>query len=109
MKIIKSNVKPKLFLTEKWNEIVRIFESQTNSSNEYGGNFEEDGELDTLIQYFLGYLSKLTIKHGFDHIVEGVHLDIWKRRIWTLTENAGLLPPIIWKDEMENEQNDFYN
>jgi hypothetical protein len=93
MKIRKTNVKPKLFLTEKWNQIVKTFELQINETNECNV-IVEDGELDILIQHFIGYLSKLTIKYGFDYTVEGIHLDIWKRRIWTLTENAGLLPQI---------------
>ena len=31
-------------------------------------------------------------------------MDLWKERIWSLIENAGLLPEIAWKDELEAER-----
>jgi hypothetical protein len=92
-------MKNKKYLTKKWHEIERIYNLSTKNTNVYGNNFHIEGELDTLIDYFLVYLSKLTLKYGYDYTVEGVHLDIWKRRIWTLTENAGLLPPFV-EDEI---------
>ena len=36
--------------------------------------------------------------------VEGLHIDKWKDRVWNLIENAGLLPNIAWKDELEDEK-----
>ena len=30
-------------------------------------------------------------------------MDLWKERIWSLIENAGLLPEIAWKDELAAE------
>ena len=96
-------MKDNKFLTAKWLEIKKMFETNTNGSKEYGSNFPIDGELDELTQHFLGYIAKLTLSKGFDAEVEGVHLNLWKERIWSLIENAGLLPNIAWKDELEEE------
>jgi len=96
-------MKEKMFLTNKWIEIKKMFEANTNGSKEYGSNFELDGELDELTQHFLGYIAELTLSKGFDAEVEGVKLDLWKERIWSLIENAGLLPNIAWKDELEED------
>ena len=96
-------MKEKMFLTNKWIEIKKTFEANTNGSKEYGSNFELDGELDELTQHFLGYIAKLTLSKGFDAEVEGVKLDLWKERIWSLIENAGLLQNIDWKDELEED------
>ena len=97
-------MKENKFLTNKWLEIKKMFDANTNGSKEYGSNFEIDGELDELTQHFLGYITKLTLSKGFDAEVEGVKLDLWKERIWSLIENAGLLPNIAWKDELEDEK-----
>lgn len=97
-------MKDNKFLTNKWLEIKKMFEANTNGSKEYSSNFELDGELDELTQHFLGYIAKLTLSKGFDAEVEGVKLDLWKERIWSLIENAGLLPNIAWKDELEEEK-----
>ena len=93
----------KSVLTPKWQEIKAMFEANTNGSKEYGSNFELDGELDQLTQHFLGYIAKLTLSRGFDAEVEGVSLNLWKERIWSLIENAGLLPNVAWKDELEED------
>ena len=97
-------MKDNKFLTNKWLEIKKMFEANTNGSKEYGSNFELDGELDELTQHFLGYIAKLTLSKGFDAEVEGVKLDLWKERIWSLIENAGLIPNIAWKDELEDKK-----
>ena len=36
--------------------------------------------------------------------VEGVHLNLWKERIWAVIENAGLLQDIAWKTDLEDEE-----
>ena len=94
----------KSVLTPKWQEIKAMFESNTNGSKEYGENFPIDGELDELTQHFIGMLGAITLKQGFDTVVEGVKMDLWKERIWSVVENAGLLPNIAWKDELEIEE-----
>jgi hypothetical protein len=94
----------KMFLTPKWQEIKSMYEAGTNGSSAYGENFQLDGELDELTQHFLGYIITLTESRGFDCIVEGVKMDLWKERIWAVVENAGLLPNIAWKDERDDEQ-----
>ena len=94
----------KMFLTPKWQEIKSMYEAGTNGSSAYGENFQLDGELDELTQHFLGYIIILTESRGFDCIVEGVKMDLWKERIWAVVENAGLLPNIAWKDERDDEQ-----
>lgn len=106
-------MKESRFLTNKWLEIKKMYEAGTNGSKEYGSNFKIDGELDELTQHFLGLIAKLTLSRGFDAVVEGVSLDLWKERIWSVIENAGLLPNIAWKDERDEEdieENDsWYN
>jgi len=97
-------MKDNKFLTNKWLEIKKMFEANTNGSREYGSNFEIDGELDQLTQHFLGYIVKSTLSNGFDSEVDGVPLNLWKERIWSLIENAGLLPNIAWKDERDAEE-----
>jgi len=94
----------KSVLTPKWQEIKAMFESNTNGSKEYGENFPIDGEFDELTQHFIGMLGAITLKQGFDTVVEGVKMDLWKERIWSVVENAGLLPNIAWKDELEIEE-----
>lgn len=94
----------KSVLTPKWLEIKSMFESNTNGSKEYGENFPIDGEFDLLTQHFVGMLGAITLKQGFDVVVEGVNMNLWKERIWSVIENAGLLPNIAWKDELEDEE-----
>jgi hypothetical protein len=100
-------MKDNKFLTNKWLDIRKLYESNTNGFKEYGENFEIDGELDQKIQHFLGYIGKLTLAKGYDAKVENVKLDIWKERIWTLIENAGLLPNIAWRDELDDDDDDI--
>jgi hypothetical protein len=94
----------KMFLTPKWQEIKSMYEAGTNGSNAYGENFQIDGELDILTQHFIGYIGEITEKRGFDTILEGTKMDLWKERIWALIHNAGLLPEIAWKDERDDEE-----
>jgi hypothetical protein len=95
--------KEKLILTPKWLEIKSMFEANTNGSKEYNSNFPVGGELDILTEHFIGMLSNITLNEGFDVVVEGVKMDTWKERIWSVIENGGLLPNIAWRDEMEDE------
>jgi hypothetical protein len=97
-------MKENKFLTNKWLEIKKMYEAGTNGSKEYGSNFEIDGELDQLTQHFLGLIAKLTLSRGFNAAAEGVSLDLWKERIWSVIENAGLLPNIAWKDERDADE-----
>jgi hypothetical protein len=91
--------KDKMVLTPKWIEIKELFESNSNGSKGYGTNFPIDGKLDILTQHFVGMLGVITLKQGFDAVVEGIRMDLWKERIWAVIENAGLLPEVSLKDE----------
>ena len=31
-------------------------------------------------------------------------MNLWKERIWSLVENAGLLPEIAWRDDKESDR-----
>ena len=64
----------KLVLTNEWVEIKEMFEAGTNGCDDYGKNFEIGGELDILTK-----------------------MNLWKERLWSVVENAGLLAPIAWK------------
>ena len=57
---------------------------------------------------FVEMLGVLTRKFGWDYIIEDVSLDLWKERIWSLIENAGLLQDIAWKLEKEDEVEDSF-
>lgn len=94
----------KSILTAEWLTIKAMYEANTNGSNKYGTNFPIDGELDQLTMNFIDKIGDLTNKLGFDCIIDGVHMNLWKERIWSLVENAGLLPEIAWKDELAEEE-----
>ena len=87
----------RLILTNEWVEIKEMFEANTNGCDEYGKNFEIGGELDILTRSFLDRLGDLTTLNGYYCVVDGVKMDLWKERIWSVIENAGLLAPIAWK------------
>jgi len=78
-------------LTSKWLTIKKIFDTQSNGSTQYGTNFEVGGEFDEMCKDFVDLLGELTQENGFDQIIEGTHLDLWKTRIWMTIENSGLL------------------
>ena len=94
----------KSIVTPQWLKIKAMYEAGTNGSSKYGTNFEIGGELDELSLEFVHMLGEITQKFGWDCIVEGVKMDLWKERIWAVIENAGLLADIAWKDELAEEQ-----
>ncbi len=93
----------KSFLTPKWLEVKSMYENGTNGSDKYGTNFEIGGELDKLTREFIDIIGEYTHQFGWTCVIEGVKMDLWKERIWSLVENAGLLPEIAWKDELAAE------
>tara|TARA_B110000285_G_scaffold156099_1_gene174200 strand:+ start:375 stop:758 length:384 start_codon:yes stop_codon:yes gene_type:complete len=99
-KIEKSIIEP------KWVKIKELYELKTNGSDKYGTNFKLDGELDKLCIEFINLIGEATTSYGYNYIVEGVKLDLWKERIWSLVENAGLLPGVSSSDDNEIEGND---
>ena len=94
----------KSFLTPKWLKIKAMYEAGTNGSDKYGTNFEIEGELDMLCHDFIDIIGEFTHEFGWDCVIEGVKMDLWKERIWSLVENAGLLPEIAWKDDLAAEE-----
>lgn len=102
IKVMKNTQKS--ILTAEWLTIKSMYEANTNGSNKYGTNFPIDGELDQLTMAFIDKLGDLTHKLGFECTIDGVHMNLWKERIWSLVENAGLLPEIAWKDELADEE-----
>jgi len=97
----------KSILTAEWLTIKAMYEANTNGSSKYGTNFEINGELDQLSMAFVDKIGDLTQQLGFDCVVDGVHMNLWKERIWSLIENAGLLQDIAWKVDMEDEENEI--
>ena len=91
-------------VTPMWLEIKEMFKENTNGSDKYGTNFPIGGELDELSMEFVEMLGVLTRKFGWDYVIEDVSLDLWKERIWSLVENAGLLPEIAWRDDKEKDK-----
>ena len=94
----------KSIVTPMWLEIKEMYETGTNGSSKYGTNFKINGELDELSLEFVNMLGEITQHQGWDCVVEGVKMDLWKERIWSLIENAGLLAEIAWKDELAEEK-----
>ena len=94
----------KSFVTPKWVEIKEMYEKGTNGSNKYGTNFPVDGELNELSNKFVDILGELTRQFGWECIIEEVHMNLWKERIWSLIENAGLLPEIAWRDDLAKDE-----
>ena len=100
----------KMLVTPKWIKIKEMYENGTNGSDKYGTNFPINGELDKLTLEFVEIIGKLTREFGFDCVIEDVKMDLWKERIWSLIENAGLLQEIAWKvDKEQDEIEDNYN
>ena len=94
----------KQFLTPRWLEIKEMYESGTNGSDKYGTNFPIKGELNSLTRDFIDIIGELTRKFGWECIIEEVHMNLWKERIWSLIENAGLLPEIAWRDDLAKDE-----
>ena len=94
----------KMFLTPKWIEIKEMYEGGTNGSNRYGKNFKIGGELDILVSEFVDIIGEFTREFGWDCIIEDIKMDLWKERIWSLIENAGLLPEIAWRDDLAKDE-----
>ena len=94
----------KTIVTPKWQKIKSMYEAGTNGSNKYGTNFEIDGELDQLCCEFIDLMGIITTEYGWGCIIEDIKMDLWKERIWSLVENAGLLPEIAWRDDKESDR-----
>ncbi len=94
----------KTIVTPKWQKIKAMYEAGTNGSDKYGTNFEIEGELDLMCHEFIDMVGEITQDRGFDCIVEDIKMDLWKERIWSLVENAGLLPEIAWRDDKESDR-----
>jgi hypothetical protein len=94
----------KSFLTPKWLVVKEMYETGTNGSDKFGSNFPVDGELNELSSEFTDILGELTRQFGWECVIEGVHMNLWKERIWSLIENAGLLPEIAWRDDLETDR-----
>ena len=91
-------------VTPKWQKIKAMYEAGTNGSDKYGDNFEIEGELDMLCHEFIDMVGEITTDRGFNCVVEDIKMDLWKERIWSLVENAGLLPEIAWRDDKESDR-----
>ena len=96
MKIEKSIVTP------KWVKIKEMYQAGTNGSDKYGTNFPIGGELDILALELVDLLGEITQDWGWGCVVEDIKMDLWKERVWSLIENAGLLPEIAWRDDKES-------
>ena len=94
----------KSFVTPKWVEIKETYEKGTNGSDKYGTNFEIKGELDIISSEFVDILGELTRQFGWGCVIEDIKMDLWKERIWSLIENAGLLPEIAWRDDLAKDE-----
>ena len=94
----------RLILTNEWVEIKEMFEEGTNGCEDYGKNFEIGGKLDILTRSFLDRLGEITTHKGYHCVIDGVKMNLWKERLWSVVENAGLLAPIAWKTDLALEE-----
>ena len=81
-----------------------MFEASTNGNEDYGKNFEIGCKLDILTRSFLDRLGDITTHKGYYCVIDGVKMNLWKERIWSVIENAGLLAPIAWKIDIAKQE-----
>jgi hypothetical protein len=93
-------------ITPKWLKIKKMYKEGTNGSKKYGTNFKLGGELNVLALELIDMLGEITQKNGFDCIVEDIEMDLWKKRVWSLIENAGLLNAIETDDDEDDDGDD---
>jgi len=91
-------------VTPMWFEIKEMYQKDTNRSDKYGTNFPINGELDRKCHEFIDLMGKLTSEFGGYCTIEDIEMNLWKERIWSLVENAGLLPEIAWRDDKEKDR-----
>ena len=97
-------------VTPMWLDIKEFYTKNTktkakaNNAPRYGTNFPINGELDKMCHDFIDLMGELTHEFGYECIIEDVKMDLWKERIWSLVENAGLLPEIAWRDDKEKDR-----
>ena len=100
-------------VTPMWLEIKEMYKENTNGSDKYGSNFPINGELDKMCHEFIDLMGELTHEFGGYCVIEDIEMNLWKERIWSLVENAGLLPEIAWRDDKEKDrleaEKDYYN
>ena len=101
-------------VTPMWLEIKEFYEQNTKTKSKasnaprYGTNFPIDGELDKMCHEFIDLMGKLTHEFGGYCTIEDIEMNLWKERIWSLVENAGLLPEIAWRDDKEKEKQETW-
>ena len=93
-------------ITPRWLKIKGLYEAGTNGSKKYGTNFELGGELNVLALELVDMLGEITLRNGWSCIIEDIEIDLWKKRLWSLIENAGLLDAIETHDgdEMDDDE-----
>ena len=100
-------------VTPMWLEIKEMYKEGTNGSDKYGSNFNIGGDLDQRCHEFIDLMGELTHEFGYECTIEDIHMNLWKERIWSLVENAGLLPEIAWRDDKEKDrieaEKDYYD
>ena len=78
-------------LKREFQVIKSLHKENINKKIDYNKNIEERKKLEDLSYLFLGKLSSITVQNGYDVTIEGIHLDMWKSRIWGIIEDAGLM------------------
>ena len=101
-------------VTPMWLEIKEFYEQNTktkakaSNAPRYGTNFPIGGELDKMSSEFVDLMGVLTGEFGFECTIEDIHMNLWKERIWSLIENAGLLPEIAWRDDKDKDNEETW-
>ena len=101
-------------VTPMWLDIKEFYEQNTktkakaSNAPRYGTNFPINGELDKMCHDFIDLMGELTHEFGYDCVIEDIKMDLWKERIWSLVENAGLLPEIAWRDDKEKDKEETW-
>ena len=55
-----------------------MYEAGTNGSKKYGTNFELGGELNVLSLELVDMLGEITLRNGWDCVIEDIEMDLWK-------------------------------
>ena len=102
-------------VTPMWLEIKEFYDQNTktkakaSNAPRYGTNFPIDGELDEMCHEFINLMGRLTQEFGGYCTIEDIEMNLWKERIWSLVENAGLLPEIAWRDDKEKDKEEAWD
>ena len=98
-----------LFYNKYTYELIKLFDEIKSSK---GDTIVLGKCNNNTISEFVDLMGVLTNEFGYECVIEDIHMNLWKERIWSLIENAGLLPEIAWRGDKEKDrlqaEKDYY-